>query len=135
MERADERRGLRDVEMQLVIRDMDCVYIMYTPVFEEHVTTNVHAEIGTLRKHFWSNASLIINSRAEMKRTGAIFTPELKGYLWPLHSSNSPWHAKIPTVGYLYIYFVMARKLVVEMVSVVVFDSVLPTDALRPYIR
>ena len=35
--------------MQLVIRKMDCVYIMYTPVFEEHVTTNVHAEIGTLR--------------------------------------------------------------------------------------
>ena len=125
----------QDFEMwlQLVARNKDSVYVMYAPIFEEHVTSDVHNEIGTLRKHMWSNLSLVFNSSDVRKRTGAVFTPELGKYLWPLHSSNSPWYAKIPTVGYLYVYITMASSLVTVTLSLIVHDSVLPTDALKPY--
>jgi len=124
-----------DFEMwlQLVARNKDSVYVMYAPIFEEHVTSDVHKEIGTLRKHMWSNLSLVFNSCDVRKRTGAVFTPELGKYLWPLHTSNSPWYAKIPTVGYLYVYITMASSLFKVTLSLVVHDSVLPTDALKPY--
>ena len=49
------------------------------------------------------------------------------------HSSNSPWYAKIPTVGYLYVYITMASSLFKVTLSLIVHDSVLPTDALKPY--
>jgi len=111
----------------------DSVYIMYAPIFEEHVTSDVHKEIGTLRKHMWSNLSLVFNSCDVRKRTGAVFTPELSKYLWPLHSTNSPCYAKILTVGYLSIYITMASSLFKVALSLIVHDSVLPTDALKPY--
>ena len=63
--------------LQLVARNKDSVYVMYAPIFEEHVTSDVHKEIGTLRKHMWSNLSLVFNSCDVRKRTGAVFTPEL----------------------------------------------------------
>ena len=51
----------QDFEMwlQLVARNKDSVYIMYAPIFEEHVTSDVHKEIGTLRKHMVQKQRII----------------------------------------------------------------------------